>query len=178
MLRLTVPAYELFDEANQEFITIGEQHLELEHSLHAVAEWEAKYHKPFLTRDNKTEEESINYIRCMMLTPVDEAFYQHMPTWVFNEIVNYMDDPMTATTIKKQNGPPNREIITAELVYYWMIAAGVPFECEYWNLNRLFTLIEVCNIKSQPPKKMGRNELRQRNAALNAARRAKFHSKG
>lgn len=178
MLRLTVPGYELFDESNQEFITIGEQHLELEHSLHAVALWEERHHKPFLTREEKTEEESIDYIRCMMLKPVDEIFYKYMPGWVFKKICDYMDDPMTATTIRKQNGPPSREIITAELVYYWMIAAGVPFECQYWNLNKLFTLIEVCNIKSQPPKKMGKNELRQRNTALNAARRAKLHSKG
>ena len=179
MLEFTVPEYELFDDASGEFVTIREQHVKLEHSLRSVAEWEAKWHKPFLVREEHSEEESLDYIRCMLLEDVDEDFLRYMPSWVFKKITDYMEDPYTATTISRRNqGGPNREIITAEVIYYWMVSANVPFECDQWNLNRLTMLLEVCAIKNAPPKKIGKNELRQRNSALNAARRAKLHSRG
>lgn len=178
MLEFTIPAYELFDESSETFITIPEQHVKLEHSLYSLAKWEAKWHKPFLVKDGHSEEESLDYIRCMILNDVDETFVTYMPDWAYAKIADYMGDPYTATTIKTGKGAPSREIVTAELIYYWMITFNIPFECEHWHLNRLIMLIEVCIKMNTPRKKMSKNELRQRNSALNAARKAKLHSKG
>lgn len=179
MLEFTVPSYDLFDDATGEFVYVPEQHLKLEHSLHSISEWESKWHKPFLVRTPHSEEESIDYIRLMLLEEVDEIFFKYIPDWVFKKIEDYMGDPFTATKIRKRDsGPPSREIVTAELIYYSMTCYNIPFECQFWNFNKLCTLIEVCSIKNSPPKKMGRQELIQRNAALNAARRAKLHSRG
>lgn len=179
MFELHVPSYELYDEMTDSFIPIDEQQIKLEHSLYALAKWEAKHHKPFLTDDEMTNEEALDYIRCMMIDDVDEDFYRYMPDKVFDKIIEYINDPCTATTINRRfRKSKSRDIITAEIIYYWMISLGIPLECQYWNLNRLLTLIEVCDIKNSPPKKMSKREIRQQYASLNAARRAKLHSKG
>lgn len=191
MLTLTIPPRgkdTFFDDAKQEFIEVGEDFngmtIQLEHSLISISKWESKWHKPFLSKDGKnekrTEEESIDYIKCMTLTKnVPDIAYKSLTQENMKEIFDYINDPMTATTITiNQKGPKNREIITSELIYYWMVANQIPFECEKWPLNRLMTLIEICGIKNSPPKKMSQRELMARNTKLNAARRAKCHSKG
>lgn len=181
MLQIDVPACEFWDEANNEFINTKNTTLTLEHSLVSLSKWESKWCKPFLTRDAKTIEETIDYIRCMTLTQnVDPNVYKALSSENINAIKKYIDDPHTATTIKDNpNTPKSREIITSELIYYWMIALNIPIEvCQKWHLNRLLMLIRVCNIKNQPPKKMTQRELMSRNAALNAARRQRLHSKG
>lgn len=179
MLRLKFPEVELYNEETEEFFTIPPQILELEHSLSAVSKWESKWKKSFFDERNpKTNEEVIDYIRCMTLNEVDDRVYDYLPPSAMNAIDDYMNDSMTATTFRQSNGRPGRNIITSEIIYYWMTAANIPFECDKWHLNRLLTLIQVCNIKNAPAKKMGKNELRQQNAALNAARRARLHTKG
>lgn len=180
MLEITIPATEQWDEANQEFITTKEQTLKLEHSLVSLSKWESKWCKPFLSKEGKTYEETIDYIKYMTLTQdVDENVYNCLTNENINQINKYMEAPMTATWFnddKKQNR--SREQITAELIYYWMIALNVPFECQYWHLNRLLTLIKVCNVKNQTPKKRSKREIMSQNAALNAARRKQLNSKG
>jgi hypothetical protein len=179
MLKVTIPAIELFDDEKQEFINIKEITLSLEHSLVSISKWESKWHKPFLAKGEKTAEETIDYIKCMTLTKnVDEIIYDNLPDDIVKEIKEYIDDEMTATTFPKENKGPNREIVTSELIYYWMIALNIPSDYQKWHLNRLLTLINVCNIKNSPPKKMSRSELASRNSALNAARKKQLHSEG
>lgn len=180
MLKITIPAQELYDEARGEFVYINEQHLQLEHSLVSLSKWESKWHKPFISSEEKTQEETIDYIRCMTITQnVDPMVYDFIPNNVLQEVGDYIKNPMTATTITEHNKPAGkREIPTSELIYYWMITLGIPFECQKWHLNRLLTLIRVCNIKAESEKKMSRADTMKSNAALNAARRKKFNSRG
>ncbi len=180
MLTIKIPAMEQWDELTETFVSTKEQTLQLEHSLVSISKWEAKWCKPFL--DNlveKTVEEEIDYIKCMTLTQnVDPNVYRNLSNDNLNEIHKYIESPMSATIIPKPNKGGIREIITSELIYYWMIALNIPFECQKWHINRLIKLIEVCNIKNQSPKKMSKRDIMSRNAAINAARRNKLNSKG
>ena len=180
MLQIVIPGQELWDEQKQEFINTKEQVLQLEHSLISLSKWEAKWCKVFLSKQEKTQEETIDYIKCMTITPnVDPEVYNHLTRENIKEIEDYIAAPMTATYFSSDNaGKSSREQVTSELIYYWMIALNIPFECQKWHLNRLLTLIRVCNIKNQPPKKMSKREIMSRNAALNAARRQQLNTKG
>jgi hypothetical protein len=179
MLRIVIPSDELYDEIKEEFIAFKEQVLQLEHSLISLSKWESKWHKPFLSKETKSFEESMDYIRCMTLTQnVDPTIYSFISKDIMTQVTEYIESPMTATTFSKSNGARNREIITAEIIYYWMLAFNIPFECQKWHLDRLLTLINVCNIKNQPPKKMSKRELMSRNSSLNAARRQVHNSRG
>ena len=179
MLEIVIPEVELWDEGNQKFIKVKEQTLRLEHSLVSLSKWESKWGKPFLTKQNKTNEETIDYIKCMTLTQnVDPIVYSCITNNNIIQINDYIGAPMTATTFSNEQGKPNREIITAEIIYYWMIALNIPFECQKWHLNRLLTLIKVCSVKNQPDKKMSKKDVLNRNASLNAMRRQQLNSKG
>ena len=178
MLDLVIPASERFDERTGEFVYTKEQKICLEHSLISLSKWESKYEKPFLSSE-KTNDEVLDYIRFMTLTQnVKPEVYFSLSKENIESIQKYISAPMTATTVTHQKHNPNREIVTAELIYYWMIALNIPFECQKWHLNRLLKLIEVCSVKNEPPKKMSRSEILQHNRELNAARRAKYHTKG
>lgn len=180
MLRITIPSSEQYDEITNTFISTKEQKIDLEHSLVSISKWESKWKKPFLSREQKTIEETIDYIRCMTVTKnVDPMIYYSIPVDVVNKINDYIEDPMTATWINNKEGrSTSRQIITSELIYYWMVSYRIPFECQKWHLNRLLMLIQVCDEKNKPPKKMSKQQILSRNAALNASRRAKLHSNG
>ena len=182
MLRITISAREIYDEQNNMFISIDEQELQLEHSLVSLSKWESKWCKPFYTKEPKTLEETIDYIRCMTVTEnVDPIVYSCLSEKNVSEINSYIEHPMTATTfsnMKSKAGKNNGERVTSELIYYWMIAFNIPVEFEHWHLNRLLTLIQVCEIKNEPPKKMSKHDVMSRNAALNAARRKQMNSSG
>lgn len=181
MLRITIPAKEGFDESTNEFVTISkEQTLKLEHSLVSLSKWESKWCKAFLTKEEKTTEETIDYIKCMTITPdVDPNVYMALTREHIEEINNYIGAPMTASHISEEkNGKSSKEVVTSELIYCWMIALNIPFECQKWHLNRLLTLIRICNVKNQPSKKKSKRDIMSRNAALNAARRKKLNSRG
>jgi len=180
MLQITIPAVELWDERKQEFVITKEQTLQLEHSLVSISKWESKWCKPFLSKQEKTSEETLDYIKCMTITQnVDPEVYNYLIIGNINEINEYIEAPMTATYFSdEKTNKTSREQVTAELIYYWMIALNIPFECQNWHLNRLLTLIKVCSIKNQPPKKRSRKEIMSRNAALNAARRKQLNTKG
>lgn len=180
MLEITIPESELWDEVNQSFIVIKEQTIKLEHSLVSLSKWESKWCKPLLSKAVKTREETIDYIRCMTISQnIDPMIYIFLTDENIDQVNKYIDEPMTATWIRKKQKTFNRsEQITSELIYYWMIALNIPFECQKWHLNRLLTLIEVCNIKNQPDKKIPLRETYENNAALNAMRRKQNHSSG
>lgn len=181
MLSLTVPSLELYDSEREEFIYTIPVSFKVEHCLLAMSRWESKWKKPFLSDEEKTSEEVIDYIKCMTMSDdVSDDVYDRLPYDVITKIKEYIDDPHTATTIRHQEGRGRgrKDIVTTEIIYYWMTVYGIPFECETWNLNRLLTLIEICIIKSQPAKKMSKGQVRQMYDSLNKSRRAKLHSKG
>lgn len=180
MLRITVPAAEFFDEVREEFVYAKEVTLQLEHSLVSLSKWESKWNKAFLGKQEKTDEEILDYVRCMTLTQnVDPEVYTRLSAQNYAAINAYIEAPMTATYFSEdKQSKGNREVVTSELIYYWMISYNIPVEFQKWHLNRLLTLIRVCNIKNSPPKKRSKRDLMRRNAALNAARRNRLGSKG
>lgn len=171
---------ERYDERIGEFIPEKSMSIQLEHSLVSLQKWESKWKKAFLSKENQTHEETIDYIKCMTLTEnVPPEVYENLGAKHYDEISKYIDSPMTATTIAKPNTKTiNGEKITAELIYYWMIALNIPFEYRTWHLNQLITLVEVCNVKNTPPKKMNKKEIMQRNKELNEKRRKEYNTKG
>lgn len=180
MLNITIPKQELYDEENNEFINLPEKTICLEHSLVSVSKWESKWKKPFLSKEPKTVEETIDYIKCMTITQnVDDKVYNYLSKENIKDINKYIDDSMTATTFyDMRKNTVRQENITSELIYFWMISLNIPMECQKWHLNRLLTLIKICNIKNDSGKKMSRSEINSRNAALNAARRKKLNTRG
>lgn len=182
MLKIKIPENSLWDEKEECFINVPETYLSLEHSLVSLSKWESIWHKPFLST-NLTNEETVSYVKCMTLTQnVDPLVYLGLTNKNFEEINKYISDNMTATWFNDKNDNTkvkgDREIITSELVYYWMISLSIPMECQKWHLNRLFTLIKVCNEKNAPKKKMTKREILERNKALNEERRRKYNSEG
>ncbi len=180
MLQIFIPPTEQWDEEKQEFIYTKGQKLQLEHSLVSVSKWESKWCKAFLSKGKKSFEETVDYVRCMTLTQnVDPNVYNCLTNSNINDVDKYIEAPMTATYIPNERKSSGKvETVTAELIYYWMIALNIPFECQKWHLNKLLTLIRVCELKNSKPKRMSKGEILRRNSALNAARRKKYNSKG
>lgn len=181
MLQLDIQlSPEGWDEKTEQFVEAKTQTLQLEHSLVSLSKWESKWVKPFFSKEEKSYEEILDYIKFMTISKnVNPEIYSRLSQDNIREINEYIEAPMTATTFAKdKNQTKNREIITAELIYYWLISLNIPFECQKWHLNRLLTLIRVCNIKNTPPKKMSKRDLASRNAQLNAARRKQMNTKG
>ena len=181
MLELTVRAQEYYDDNSEMFINIPQQTIQLEHSLYTISKWEAKWKKAFLGKQEKTPEEDGDYIRCMTMTEnVNPMVYLGLTMDQRRKIAEYIEDKACATYLPTRNSETaNADTVTAELIYYWMVSLQIPFECQHWHLNRLLTLIRVCDIKNNPSKggRSARDIMRQNNA-INAQRRAKYHSKG
>ncbi len=179
MLKIRIPKIEFYDEKTELFFDVKEQDLILEHSLVSIAKWESKWKKPFLTKTEKTDIETMDYIKCMTINnDVNQNIYKVIPGESMRLINSYIQDSMTATTFYKENKKPNRETITSELIYFWMINYNIPPEYQKWHLNRLLTLIELCSIKNQPPKKLSNQELIERNRTLNAERLKALNTTG
>lgn len=179
MLTITIPESEFFDPESNKFVKVKQQTLVLEHSLVSLAKWESKWEKPYLA-SSKTLEEVIDYIRCMTITQnVNPLVYYGMTDKNIEDINNYIEASMTATWFSEsKSSRRNSEVVTAEIIYYWMITLGIPFECQKWHLNRLLTLIRVCTIKNSPPKKMNKKEAALERKRLNEQRKRQFNTKG
>lgn len=179
MLRIVIPEGELWDEKTESFLSSKEQSLQLEHSLVSISKWEAKWHKPFLSNEEKSFEETIDYIRFMTITQnVKPEVYEFLTPENIKQIECYIDDPMTAAKFSDRDRRPSREIITSETIYHWMISFNIPFECQKWHLNRLLALIKVCGNKNLPPKKVSKAEVFNRYKEINEARKKKLNSNG
>lgn len=180
MLKIKIGSKELYDELKNEFFQFKDQELQLEHSLVSISKWESTWHKPFLSKTyKKTNAEELDYIRCMTTTQnVDPIVYKLLTPDIIAKIGEYIQDSMTATTFTKQEAPPSREVVTSELIYYWMVSFNIPFECQRWHLNRLITLINICSIKNTPKKKKTAKQLAAERSALNEARKAEYKTNG
>lgn len=180
MLEITIARQEFFNEQTEKFFTIEGVILSLEHSLVSISKWESIFCKSFLNTTDKTNEEVLEYIKCMTVNGkhVDPLIYSVLSQEHISKIVSYIDRPMTATTFSVKKQKPSREIITSEIIYFWMISFQIPFECQKWHLNRLLTLINVLNLKNQPTKKKSSAETIAENRALNAERLKQTKSKG
>jgi hypothetical protein len=180
MLKLTIPGRELFDDEKEEFIETQATTITLEHSLVSLSRWESKWEKSFLATQDKSTEETLDYIRCMILNDeIPDDLLDRLDDEILGKIFEYIDAKMTATTFGDiGNKPAGREIVTAEIIYHWMVAMNVPQEFENWHLSRLITLLKVISAKNAPPKKRSAQDLAARNRQLNAERRAAMNSPG
>ena len=175
MLTITTKEQELFDEATNEFILIPRTELHLEHSLISLSKWEAKWKKPFLGNEDKTREEYMDYVNCMCIDKnVPQEVIEHMDARSYKAILDYIGDSNTATKVydMRPNQGKKPEVLTSEVIYYYMIYFGIPFECQKWHLNRLMMLIKVCGVKGGTTNQaMDMNAIFAHNRKLNAARR-------
>ncbi len=183
MLEIIVPSAELFDPVTNKFIDVDAVTLRLEHSLVSLSKWESAFEKPFLSKENKTPEEVFGYVKHMNSTPdVPSDVYDRLTQANMDEISKYMNAKFSATWFSELPGQnkTSRDVITAEVIYYWMNSLNVPMECEHWHLNRLITLIKVHNAKNQPQKKGQRptGSAMQARRELAAARREQYGTKG
>lgn len=187
MLEIVVKAKELFDDEKQEFITLKKDTvLKLEHSLVSISKWESKWHRCFLDDGPKTIEEQLDYIKdmCYTSSSVDDEVFNALSEENLKAINEYISNQMTATRITsnrqgpKRYGPQDNHGLTSEVIYYLMIQYGIPFDCQKWHINRLLTLLRVCEIKEAPAKKMSMREVMAQNRAINEARKAKYHTRG
>lgn len=181
MLEITIPRTEYFDSEKQEFGYYDAQTLKFEHSLISISKWESKWTKPFLTKEEKTQKEIMSYIQCMCITPVsDKSIFSRLTAANQQEIVDYISAPMTATWFNEPKNSSNKKITTSEVIYAQMIGFGIPVEFEKWHINRLLTLIKVCDImfNDDSKNKMSEQEIYQSNRELNEARRKKYNTTG
>lgn len=180
MLHIEIPEREYFNDETSQFINLKSAELDMEHSLISLSKWESRWHKPFLDNKGLTQDEMVDYFKCMTISSkkIDPSVYYTLPSNIIEQINNYIENPMTATWFSDENNSPSREIITSEIIYYWMIKLNIPFECEKWHLNRLLTLIRVCSVKDAPKKKMSQAEILERNRRLNEERKNKMNTAG
>lgn len=185
MLTILIPEQRLWDEVNEVFVNVKETQLKLEHSLISVHKWEAIWHKPFLGRkrnkEQKTPQEVLSYVKCMTLNQVEDSVYAALTTENVKEIVDYMSNPMSAATFNDEligAQKNDSEYVSAETIYYWMIALNIPIEFQKWHLEQLLTLIKYVNAKQAPEKKVSQQEWARQKRELNRARKAKYHTSG
>lgn len=181
MLEIEIPGETIYDDEKEQFVEVSKTvKLTLEHSLISLSKWEAKYERPFLGDKNQSLEETLDYIKFMTVTRnVDDSVYNRLTRENSVAIANYIAASNTATTFGSfDEKPSSREVITSEIIYYWMVALSIPFECEKWHINRLITLIRVINEKNKPEKKIDRQTLVARQRELNEARKKKLNTKG
>lgn len=183
MLDIIIPSSEYYDEEKNEFFNSKEVELHMEHSLISISKWESKWHRAFMTNRKRTAEETLDYFRCMTINKVDPSVFNNLTKDNVEEIIDYINAPMTATYISQSGQPAGSsvrgDVKTSELIYYYMISLGIPFECEKWHINRLLALIHVCEVKNSGGKSgMSKADISRRYRSLNAARRKRYNTSG
>jgi hypothetical protein len=179
MLNLLIEAAEFYDETTETFQTVDAVELTLEHSLVSLSKWESWLKKPFLSKDEKSTHEIRLYTEAMITSDYPPNIVSRFSQENMAAVHAYIDSSESATTFGVMPEAKGRgEVVTSELIYYWMVAFTIPFECQTWHLNRLFSLIRICNLKNSKPKKMSRQELAARNHALNEKRKAQLNTSG
>lgn len=179
MLKLIVGVPELYDDVRNEFIPFRAYEIQLEHSLLSLSKWESKWKKPFLSSQDKSMDEVLDYVKCMTMTQnIPNHVYNYITDSQYSDIIEYIHDEKTATKVVLPKTTGRKETVTSELIYYWMITYNIPWECQKWHLSRLTALINICNVKNSPPKKMSKQEIARRNADLNAMRKQSLGTKG
>ena len=180
MLTIYVGATEHFDEKTREFSYVGGTPIQLEYSLAILSKWESKFNKPFLGPQKKTREETISFIQEMIITPeISPDIINEFTLQNFKDVNAYMESKQTATWFSDTPEPKtSREVITAELIYYWLVTFNIPWEAQHWHLNKLFTLIKVFNAKSEKPKKMTPGQAAARRRELNEQRKQQYKTAG
>ena len=169
MLELTV------NMANEENVL-----LEFEHSLLSLSKWESKYKKPFLSTTEKTSLEMIHYFQCMLLNKnVKKDIVYRLSPEQLSELSDYINDSMTASSVPQEQSKGSQEIVTSELIYFWLVTLKIPFNpAETWHLNRLMMLIQITNYKNQPDKKRSKAEMMSKWRAANEQRKKQYGTKG
>lgn len=179
MLEITVPENEIYNSTTNTFVTVPSCVITLEHSLISVAKWESKWRIPYLSAKKRTGRQELDYIRCMAVGPVkDKHVFEVLSAENISQIREYIDEPMTATTFTKSERPASKDVVTSEVLYCRMFANNIPMECQKWHLNRLLTLIRVCDASAGPRQKMTKRQTATRYAEQNALRRAKYNTRG
>lgn len=180
MLRIQLGGKEHYDESNNKFVVVNGVDVELEHSLISLSKWESKFQKPFLSEGNKTNDELLGYVDAMILTPdYPKEVLDRISPEEMSKINDHMDSKQSATTFPISRETKGKsETVTSELIYYWMVTFNIPFECETWHLNRLFSLIRICNLKNAKPVKRSANQIAQERRELNAQRRSQMGTSG
>lgn len=183
-LDIYIPATEYWDNTDEDetkhhFVDIPEAIIKLEHSLVSLTKWEIKWRKPYLSETEKTQEQKIDYIKCMSLNKVDDIYYSLLTEEQHEQINNYINDPMTATFFyNREKKFGKKEIVTNEVIYSWLVALQIPFEVQHWHLSRLLTLVQVVNDKNTPKKKRSKSDVLKEQYAQNEARLAKYNTTG
>lgn len=156
--------------------------MKFEHSLFTISKWEEKWHISFFNDADKTEDQILDYIRCMVVDESDLAYLDYLTPANVEEILDYIADPATATKVysRNQNGVMRRKSTTSEVLYFQMFSRQIPMECQHWHINRLIALIQVWDVYNADPKsnKMSKKQTRDWYIQENARRRAQMHSKG
>ena len=184
MLRIVIDGEEEWDSENEEFVYPNRVVIKLEHSLVSLSKWESRFEKPFLSEDSKTTEELAGYVECMILdTDEPEKFVSMLTQEHVDRIQTYIDSKQTATWFNEKPSAPNRQVITNEVIYYWLFSAGLDISCQHWHLNRLFTQLRVHSAHNEKAnnggkkKRLTSDDARNR-AAENERRRKLYQSDG
>lgn len=152
MLEIHIPELEFYDESNNEFFTRKPLDVSLAHSLISISKWEGIWKKAYFPSSYQEGLqgglEELSYVECMIIGKTPSYVPMYLLQNHKRELHEYINDTQTATTLH-QLGPRKgvTPTITSELIYYWMIKFGIPFECQRWHVSRLLALIEVCNNK-------------------------------
>ena len=173
MLTITVPGIDFWDSEREIFIVRDEFVLELEHSLVTLSKWEQKYEKPYLGPEKHSTEEVLGYVAAMAVTQdLSPEVLVRLSEDNFVEISEYINKKASGTFFSDvMPGKRSSEIITSELIYYWLSAFHIDFNpVENWHLTRLFNLLRVASVKNAPEKKRSRASIAQEQKALNEQR--------